>query len=387
MRYRSLIALAGSIGFTALLLEGGLAIVTRLDLIPIKTPSYSLASAFARQRWQDINPDFGVWHQPNIAVNFARNCFDVKYRTNSVGARDEERSITSNHERVIVLGDSFMEGLGVEANQRVSDLLQAATGIEHLNFATGGTFGTTQYYLTYKTLAKKFEHSAVLIGVLPTNDFLDNDYEYGKKAYPDRYRPYFVGMSPDYHLVYFQNSLKKSEFRELDTLLEQGKRLLSEFSFSYNFLAYAKLYITPSQPRKIHENIVTEEHSESALQKRKIAYSGYFDFQNSQADLLEFTLLKIREEAGSRPVIVALLPSAGDFSRALSHSATPLTKRLVRFGNEHGIEVVDLLDPMLNAVADSRSYFLACDPHWSVQGHAAAANAILKNVSSVYRGK
>src|SRR5262245_62400166 len=83
----------------------------------------------------------------------------MTYRSNSYGARDVERTLTSDRPRVLVLGDSMTEGLGVALEQRFTNLLERETGIEHLNFATSGDFGTTQYYLLYKTLASKFSHS------------------------------------------------------------------------------------------------------------------------------------------------------------------------------------------------------------------------------------
>jgi hypothetical protein len=118
----------------------------------------------------------------------------VKYQANSYGARDIERSLDAKgRKRVIFLGDSMVEGHGVQLEKRLTNVLEGELNIEHLNFGTGGNFGTTQYYLLYKTLGSKFEHHAVIIGILPTNDFLDDDYNYGQKAHRNRYRPYFIG--------------------------------------------------------------------------------------------------------------------------------------------------------------------------------------------------
>ena len=65
--------------------------------------------------------------------------------------------------RVVVLGDSVMEGLTLETPERLSNLLEGITGVEHMNFATSQTFGPIQYLLAYETLAKKFDHDVVLI--------------------------------------------------------------------------------------------------------------------------------------------------------------------------------------------------------------------------------
>ena len=49
-----------------------------------------------------------------------------------------------------------------------------------MNFGTGGNFGPLQYALLYKTMAADFDHTMVVVGVLPDNDFHDMDYAYWK---------------------------------------------------------------------------------------------------------------------------------------------------------------------------------------------------------------
>jgi hypothetical protein len=327
--------------------------------------------------WEDINPDFGVWHKPNARHRAVKQCFDVIYSSNSSGARDIERRKTAQQPRVIVLGDSMMEGFGVADGKRVSDLLEARTGIEHMNFATSGVFSPTQYYLVYKTIAKQFAHSVVLIGLLPANDLLEDDIGYGKTALSDRYRPYFVSQGSDYELTYFQDSLTKSSFRQPDDRLALVKRTLGEFTYTYNALTYAKAAwtsrrgSTPTRP----------EYPQSPDRSR---YSGYFDYTAEQLAHLEFVLLRIRDEANGRPVVVAILPTRIDFERSMAEGPPALTAALREFGEKEGIEIVDLL-PTMNAQGVALDeLFLPCDGHWSEQGHRAAANAILSAIS-IYR--
>ena len=107
-----------------------------------------------------------------------------------------------------MIGESFIEGFGLKNSERMSDLLEQKTGIEHLNFATSGHFGRTQYFLLYKHLASSFRHDAVIVGMLPDNDFTDEDPEHGKLNSPDQYRPYFLKVGAEYKLVY-QNPNKQ----------------------------------------------------------------------------------------------------------------------------------------------------------------------------------
>src|SRR5277367_3641662 len=102
---------------------------------PASKPSYRLNY---NSYWADINPSFGVWHRPNSHFVHEGGCFTVEYDTNSYGARDSERALHSSAPRTIVLGDSFVEGLGVPVQDRLSNILEKDTGREHLNFGTQG---------------------------------------------------------------------------------------------------------------------------------------------------------------------------------------------------------------------------------------------------------
>ena len=166
------------------------------ELWPSSKPTYHVNyNSF----WADINPDFGVWHRPNGHFFHQGGCFNVQYTTNSYGARDVERSLHSTQPRTVVLGDSFVEGLGVADQYRLTNILEKETGREYLNFGTGGDFGPLQYALLYKTLAAKFDHNLVLVGVLPDNDFRDMDPAWGKTHHQGRYRPYYAD---DFSIVY-----------------------------------------------------------------------------------------------------------------------------------------------------------------------------------------
>src|ERR1700704_4339500 len=70
--------------------------------------------------WADINPAFGTWHPPNGHFFHKSGCYSVEYITNSYGARDVERSLHSSLPRTIMLGDSFVEGYGLPAEDRLS---------------------------------------------------------------------------------------------------------------------------------------------------------------------------------------------------------------------------------------------------------------------------
>lgn len=341
--------------FTFLLLELGLAFLCRKGSMDIRKPSYRLGNVTSKF-WVDINPDFGVWHGPNSSYRHNTSDYSVFYQANSWGMRDRERTLeSSGRRRMVVLGDSFTEGYGVESGKRFTDLLEKESGLEHLNFGTAGSFGPTQYYLLYKTLAKKFEHDAVMVCLLPFNDFLDDDFEYGKTAHASRYRPFFVGNAPDYRLVYSMKSLPKQESKFLENILR-------EFTYTGNLIKHIK---------GLARHRATEVPA---------GYAGYFDYTSEQWQRLCYVLGLIRSEAAGKKVIIITIPSVEDLVRDSKGEASKLPGELAAFCNTAGMTYVDLLPAVRSAAKGSRECYYRNDPHWNAYGSSVAADYLLGNV-------
>ena len=240
---------------------------------------------------------FKVW------FSHKAECFDVIYKANSYGARDIERARKVSGKRVIVLGDSFVEGFGMPLGKRMSDLLEKASGLEHLNFGTAGNFGPTQYYLLYKTLAKKFKHDAVLVGILPANDFYDDDYDYGKVNHRDQYRPYWTGAYPNYKLVYFQSQLKRPR-------VKTWKGFLREFTYTYPAWRFLKKSIIISRLARVRSPAHEAQPAGNSKDE-----SFYDKFTDEQFNRLRYSLENIAAEARDslqRDVLVITIPTLKD---------------------------------------------------------------------------
>ena len=332
------------------MLDLGVFFLVESGRLNINKPTYSLRSVTSRF-WVDINEDFGVWHEPHSSYNHKKSCFEVEYEANSHGARDVERLKSSDKDRVVVLGDSFVEGVGVSLEKRLTNLLEEQSKIEHLNFGTAGHFGTTQYFLMYKKLAKEFGHSSILLGILPNNDFYDDDYSYGKKVYFDRYRPYFVGQYPEYDLIYFKENLSGWGLRFFGYI----KGLFREFTYTYNAIAFL------STANRF------EDGGEGAE-----TYSGYYDYKKDQLDVMFYSIEKLIEEAAGKKITVFTIPVIGDLLRFDKAKSSPLSKELKEFSRSKGFNYLDLLPLMHSHTRQWDKYYLPCDGHWSEYGNAVA---------------
>jgi hypothetical protein len=307
----------------------------------------------------DINPHFGVWHIPHAAVTVKTPRGEISYEANAHGMRDRPREEKSSAaERVVVLGDSFIEGNHVEESDRVTDVLEKQTGVEFLNFGTSGSFGSVQEWLLYQHLASRFDHTRVFVFLLPDNDFSDNDPP------PDRYRPRLRRNGDSYEVTYpmpfsdsHTNLLKVSWGSKL-------RHTLYNNWYSLNLI--------------VHREV--SDVSES-LQNR-ITTASYDEFSQEDLDRLLFSYRQILELAKPRPVTIFVIPRDRDF---LTYQAGRFGGRIItalsEFAKQHErIKVVDLMPTFLAYMKEndvsSKAFFLGFDGHWSPLGHRVAADAV-----------
>ncbi len=178
-------------------------ILINLSLIIISTLCALLLSEIAL-RLMDLNPLYvsperdrfwkydsllGWAHQPGQEGVFETPQFRTAVRINENGLRDREHSYERQNdtERILVLGDSFAWGYGVEESERFSQLLEEALGVEVINAGVSG-YSTDQELLWYRNEGIKYETDLVIV-VFAGNDVGDNDRQLVNTIY---YKPKFV---------------------------------------------------------------------------------------------------------------------------------------------------------------------------------------------------
>ncbi|WP_046756409.1 SGNH/GDSL hydrolase family protein [Kordia jejudonensis] len=347
-------------GITFILLEVILAIYIRTAEVKIEIPTYTFQNT--HRFWYDLDENFGTLHLPNDEYRQKKYCFDVVYQSNSKGLRDVEREENATTKRVVALGDSFTEGIGVHMQDRLTNLLEKETNIPHLNFGLAGNFGPTQYMMMYKSLASKHSHEAVLIGILPSNDFIDDDYEVGLKVGGDRYQPFLKGAYPNYELVYHADSLHKSRAKPIQPSFIY--KFLKNFTHAYNMYRYLSVL---QRVKAIPED--------KLLDASKVP--SYFNYTEKQFNRMRFSIEEIKRLAGDRPVMVYSIPIEKEIKAYREHGKNPLAKRLQAVCDNIEVEYLDLLPKTaVFSEAEYKALFLSCDGHWSEAGNAFAKKEI-----------
>jgi lysophospholipase L1-like esterase len=103
--------------------------------------------------------------------------------------RDREHSYQRENDakRILVIGDSFAWGYGVEESERFSQVLENRLNVEVINAGVSG-YGTDQELLWLRTEGIKYDFDLVIL-VMAGNDIGDNDQQLVHTIY---YKPQFV---------------------------------------------------------------------------------------------------------------------------------------------------------------------------------------------------
>ena len=122
------------------------------------------------------------------------------------GPDDMQLNRTSGRKRILVLGDSYVWGFGVDQSKLFSAPEVHGTDEEILNFGVSG-FGTDQEYLFYLLKGEKFDVDQVVLAFTPYNDVANN---LASKQY-SYLKPYFTLNNGE--LVLHNNHVRNSAVR------------------------------------------------------------------------------------------------------------------------------------------------------------------------------
>jgi hypothetical protein len=198
--------------FSIALIELGSFLATKAKLLDVnRTPSYTMA-LHNGSKWRTEEDPWGAWHEDYATDQYVSNCFNITYQSNNVGARDTrdyDDSLASNS--IVLIGDSFAEGHGVNIEDTFAKQVEQATGRSVLNFGASGDMGPVQQDLIYRGLASSFPHNELIYLFLPANDFTDNAPQ-SMQYFGNRYRPYYQKINDGYAVVYPEQAVQSDPF-------------------------------------------------------------------------------------------------------------------------------------------------------------------------------
>ena len=365
--------------FTGITIELFSFFFSYFNLLPFNTTP-ELYSKSTYHSFKNEKNLWGAWHKKNINVRHIRECFDVRYFSNEIGAKDEKLSIKKNKKkRLLFIGDSFVEGYGVSNEHTIDSYLEKFTDYEIYNFGTSGAFGPLQYYLLYENLANNYEHDGLIISFLPANDFHENDYDYwlknnwnflDKKKKVERYRPYYVKLDNnkfDYFIP--KNAIKRDvwKYRSRVNLKDQLKYILSYSLWSFNIYKSFKYF----------DDYKTKTH-----------YSGYFDSTIEQQEAALFFLEEMLKVNNNKFVLLLIFPTIEDLKRINNSKNNLGTQKWYKELNKlqknkkYNLHLVNIHDH-IKKIDNYKKLQHECDGHLNIEGNKFVAKILRDHINTI----
>lgn len=361
--------------FFLILLEIFSLIFSKLNLLYVNyDPDYIHSYG---NNWRTENTEWGSWHKNNYSDVHKSKCFKVKYKSNNIGARDnEDYNLDKFKDSILLIGDSHAEGYGVNFEDTFHQVLQNKIKKKILNFGTAGNFGTVQSYIIYKNLASKYKHSEIIYFFNPASDFIDNDWNYWKtKVRKFRNRPYYIyeELNNDYKIYYPNDSKNKISIYFKDIIFFKVKPFLLKYTYTANTLRTIN-FLFAERNMKSNVNLLKENimigKNRSYFNEDTLSVNGTLHF-----------IEKFLKLAEGKKVTILVIPHKSDLeliSKGNDYKNLNWFKKLKKMSIKYNVNLLNFTD-----YVDNKKYkklIHSCDDHWNAAGNDFAANIIFNQI-------
>lgn len=319
---------------------------------------------------------------PNASGSHKTLEFNVSYSINAIGLREREisRNKPEGTKRVLLLGDSFTEGNGVEAKDafpaRVQALVDAAglsTRWEVLNAGEGSYSPLLEYLLLKKQLID-LQPDLVILN-LDLSDVFD-DIQYTKLVTVDASgEPVAVPAEPERKPGpwYVEATYGLKDF-------------VKEHARLYNFIRRRVAPLLMARP---------DASGDVRVDKYAMIRDNYDPKDGSDWSLTFGYIKRIRDLLADRgvPLWLTVYPYAHQVSPREWHGGrvfwsfeqnrvytTAPQKQVEEFGRSSGIPVINMTEDFLERSKKEFPLYFAYDGHFLPAGHAVAAEAIFREL-------
>ena len=346
------------------------------------------------------DPEIGTTLAPDSRMRWVRpGEFDNIVQTNSLGFHDSSHSWPKrgkNDFRIIVLGDSYIEGLQVPLQntfaRRLEDNLAEYYGDETIEVISLGLSGRgpSQHYRILETFGKRLEPNLIVLAVTVSNDFRDSS----PVLNPAPYKPiYEISEDGKVELTRFTTPEKLS----IQSILQRSATAYAIVHLSNKFAAFNEFLIDLG----LLPRTVVPETETSLPANDEIPVGNAIYVQNAPepwATAKKITFRMVAEiirlgEFLTAPTVVFTIPidplielPTADLNYARETNALDWSlpyRELKKVVAKEEAAYVDLIPRFRDRfqIAGERLRFER-DGHWTIRGHeiaaAEVANAIIK---------
>ncbi|MFX0194692.1 MAG: SGNH/GDSL hydrolase family protein [Candidatus Hodarchaeota archaeon] len=296
----------------------------------------------------------GWKHLPNHDGRFIMSDFDIHVKINGQGLRDRPYSYQRQKGvfRIVVLGDSFTWGFGVEQDQIFTEIIERSQdNLEVINMGVSG-YSTDQEYLLLKEEGLKYQPQLIMLM------FFDNDIYENSLAVN-----YFIYPKPKFSIVNAQLVLTNRPLPKVSPL-RKVHYFLRTHLITYNVLVRVLSY-NQTKPIRLSRKLA------SGITLWLTGKKKENPFELTCAIISELKALS--ETCGAQLVIVKIATQ----DQALDFDNTK-PNELAEYCHAQNIPFLDLAEPFQDYLRSDNNHSLqfANDRHWNVNAHNRAARVI-----------
>ena len=312
-----------------------------------------------RNRPQDVfafftyDPVLGWRNKPLQEGPFRTSESTSHVSINAKGLRGKEYPYErSEKKRILVLGDSFVWGYGVEAKDRFTERLESLLGgrVEIVNAGVPG-YGLDQYLLLLQQEGKKYKPDLVICAV-NTVDLFDI-FQRVNHGYP---KPYFT--------------IKKGNLSPQNVPVP--RRVSAGEKSKRFFVPHAFVEVTPYPETNPFLQFLENHTLTYSLLKRELG-GNRESRERKELVILLFKALRDTSREMKADLAILLIPLSEDVR--FKHNS-PLYRYLADFLTKSGYSIVDPHERLISLSQKEELYFLKSDKHWTPAGHRAIAELL-----------
>jgi hypothetical protein len=336
---------------------------------------------------------YGWLHHPGLEAPWFDDHgeYSLTVKMNSRGLRDVEHDYAKPPGvfRILLLGDSYMEGMQVRAEEIFPRVLEKALAnrgrrVEVIN-ASAAEWGTDNELVWLREEGWKYSPDLVLLAFTTANDVRNNSVDLNLRVpSPNPYKPTFT-LAPDGGLLFHP----MPELPPPPPPVPWWQHLRTGVFFA-NRLGIS---LAPPPPPPPADTVAKPLPPLSKVPTDMLVYASPPFQQVENAWLVTRALiLEVQKAAQQRGARFAMFSVDGpwahydDYWRLMTmydktaqetwNRRTP-NDTLASFVKEKGIAAVDLFDE-LEARKTAEPLYYRFDPHWTAAGHRVAADAVAR---------
>jgi lysophospholipase L1-like esterase len=341
------------------------------------------------------DPVLGWRKRPRSSVTYRHREFTVEVSINRLGLRDPERGYSAppGCQRILALGDSFVEGYTVAREETVSQVLEsslraAGQRVEVVNGGTSG-YSTDQEYLFYRTEGVRYSPRVVVL-FFYYNDVLYND----RARFAGQPKPLLADQGGRLQLVNDPVPASPPAPHARRAAVPQGSALLEWLHDrlfygaprAHQALASLGLWAPIARMREQPEIRVYDRQSPPEIEaawKKTAALLGALAQETAAHDarlLVVYVPSRFEVDDHSWELTRILYGVDGSvWDRAA------VCRHLEQIGADDGFPVLDLTAALRHEVHwPWRSPYFDYDGHWTPDGHRTAARAVRDFLSGAH---